>query len=136
MNISNSLRKVVQTALSTLKNTYGISEVSYRLASEDAMYPHIVFHIDSITPTDMGRNDFQIDVDIWDKGESARAFEIADAARELFAFWNAPQEDILPTFYDMSTGQVDDTDKTLVHVVLRIQGQVYKGDITNGWIIH
>ena len=136
LNISNSLRQVIQTALSTLKESHGVREVSYRLASDDAMYPHIVYHIDTISPTDMGRNDFLLDIDIWDKGEAARALEIADAVRALFAFWNAPQEDILPTFYDMSSGQVDDPDKTIVHYVIRIQGQVYKKEITNGWIIH
>lgn len=136
LNISNSLRKVIQTALSSLKNTYDIKEVSYRVASDDAMYPHVVYHIDSISPTDMGRHDFLLDIDVWDRGEAERALEITDAIRELFAFWNTPQEDILPTFYDMSSGQVDDPDRTIVHYVLRIQGQVYKGDITNGWIIH
>lgn len=135
METTNSLRKVIETALNSIKSTYGIKEVSYRIASTDAMYPHVVYHITSVTPADMGRLDFLLDIDVWDKNQ-ARAFEILDAIRTMFAFWNVPQDDILPTFYDESTGTIDDPDKTIIHLVLRLQGQVYKGVATNGSIIH
>lgn len=140
----NDLRRIVQNRLNSIKTAYGIQEVSYRLASDAKMYPHIVYEFESISPTDMGRTDFGLDIHIWAKttadgtGQS-NAFDIMDAVRELFAFWNAPDvltsQDVLPTFYEMSGGSVEDPDKTIIHLVLRYEGQTFEEGATDSSIL-
>lgn len=128
MAMINDLRDLIVTRLNTIKQTYGLKEISYRIASDDAMYPHITYDFPSIVPNDMGREDFVLDIDIWDK-DQVRAFNILDTLRHLFAFRNDPQTTILPTFYETSSGQIDDPDKTIIHLILRLQSQVYeRGD--------
>ena len=120
----NELRQVIESRLNSIKTRFNIAEISYRLASEDAMYPHIVWDYTNIVPQDQGRQDFTIDVHIWAK-DQAQAFDIADAVIDLFSYANTPQEVILPTFYQSSTFPVDDPDKTIIHVVTRLEGQLY-----------
>lgn len=130
MAMTNDLRTLIKTTLDTLKESYDLKEISYRIASDEAMYPHITYDFPSIVPNDMGREDFVLDIDIWDK-DQARAFNILDALRHLLAFRNDPQSTILPTFYETSSGQVDDPDKTIIHLVLRLQSQVYEREGDN-----
>lgn len=125
MAMSNYLRAVVTTRLNSIKTLYGIKEISYRIASEDAAFPHLVYDITTITPTDMGREDYLIDINIWTKNEDL-GYEILDAVRDLMAFLNDPQTNILPTFYEVSAGQIEDTDRAIVHLVYRMQAQVYE----------
>lgn len=134
MGMINELRQIVESRLNSIKTQYGIVEISYRIAKRDQMYPHIVFDITDITPTDMGRSDILLDVHIWGK-DQAVAFNIMDAVLELFAFKNTPNESILPTFYEASGGSVEDPDKSLIHLVVRIQGQVYKSGATDAGIL-
>lgn len=134
MAMSNYLRKTVMDRLNDIKTEYGITEISYKVADDETIYPHIVVDIPSITPTDMGREDFLLDIHIWTQN-NYQAFEIADAVRNLFAFYNAPDENILPVFYELSGGQVDDPDKKICHHVLRIQGQVYEDGVTDAGIL-
>lgn len=134
---TNTLRALIQTKLLALKDTFSIQEVSYRVASNDQIFPHIVYDFTSITPSDMGREDYLIDIHIWDRSDhQARAFNILDAISKALAFDNAPGEVILPTFYEQSVGQIDDPDKTLVHLVYRAQAQVYDQGVTNDGIIN
>lgn len=143
----NDLRLLIERRLNSIKTEYGIKEISYRVASDKQLYPHIVYDFTDVSPTDMGREDFTVDVHIWDK-DRFRAFEILDALREVFAFLNAPhdldQEDligvidpqtILPTFYEMSSGSIDDPDKSIIHIVLRMQVQVYETSATDAGIL-
>lgn len=128
----NEMRRVVEARLQSIATEWGITEVSYRLASEDAMYPHVVFDFTTISPRDHGRHDITLDVHIWARS-MARAFDIADAVIDLFAYSNLPQDDVLPTFYETSAFTVEDPDKTIVHVVARLEGQVYETDATFAW---
>jgi len=128
----NETRRVVEARLNSIKTRYNIAEVSYGLASEDAMYPHIVWDITGINPNDQGRQDFTLDVHIWTK-DQAQAFDIADAVIDLFAYVNTPQTSILPTFYESSAFPVDDPDKTICHVVVRLEGQIYDSDAAFAW---
>ena len=130
MAMTNDLRYLVTTRLNSIKTTYNIKEISYRVASENAMYPHIVYDFSSISPTDMGREDFMLDLHIWTKSDYD-GFQIMDALRNLFSFRNDPQTAILPTFYEMSGGVIDDPDKTITHLVLRLQTQVYERSTTS-----
>ena len=134
MAMINDLRLVIQNKLNSIKTEYGLTEVSYRVAMNDQMFPHIVYDFTTITPTDMGREDFLLDVHIWTKDQYA-AFNILDACRDLLMFWNAPNESILPTFFEMSAGSVDDPDKSIVHLVLRLQVQVYEAGETDSAIL-
>ena len=111
--MTNDARIVIESRLNSIKTEHNIAEISYRLASEDAMFPHIVWEINGINPTDMGREDYEIDVHIWDRYEN------------LFSWVNAPQETILPTFYETTAFPVDDPDKSIVHIVCRSECQVY-----------
>ena len=132
----NELRDLIDDRLTTLKSEYGIADIGYRLASDQKAYPHVVWDITTISPTDMGRNDLLIDFHVWGKVEST-VFGIMEAIRKLFEFLNAPDltAKILPTFYDMSSGTIDDPDKTLVHGVVRMQCQVYETGATDSGIL-
>lgn len=134
MAMINYVRQLVETRLNSIKTAYGIAEVGYRLASDQKMYPHVVWEITNIIPDDMGREDLTIDIDVWGKDEY-NVFEIMDAVKDLFLFHNAPDEHILPTFYEMSSGTVEDPDRTLIHGIVRIQCQVYETGATDSGIL-
>lgn len=128
---TNELRRVVESRLYSIITEQAIAEISYRIGSEDAMFPHIVWDITGIRPTDHGREDYELDVHIYTQGDAFKAYSIADAVIDLFRFTNIPQEDgLLPTFYESSAFSVEDTDKSIVHVVVRLEGHAY--DATEG----
>lgn len=133
--MTNALRGLVDAKLNTLKETYQIKDIGYRVASDQKMYPHIVWFIDNVAPTDMGRHDYTITFHVWGRQESD-VFDIMDGIVELLAFDNDPNEEILPTFYDVSRGTIDDPDKTLVHGVVRCSCQVYASNVTDNNILH
>ncbi len=122
---TNELRRVVESRLNSIKTRYNISEISYRLASPDALYPHIVYDFAAVNPRDQGRYDYTIDVHVWTKDQFT-AFAIGDAVADLFSYVNSPQETILPTFYETTVFQVEDPDTSICHVVARLEGQNYK----------
>ena len=130
----NDLRKLIDTKLNSIKTTYGIADIGYRLASNQKLFPHVVWDITTISPTDMGRFDVTLDFHVWGKDETD-VFNIMDGIRSLMMFLNAPNSKILPTFYDMSSGIIEDPDKTLVHGVVRIQCQVYETGVTDSGIL-
>ena len=130
MAMINDLRTLIELRLNSIKTEYGIREIGYRLASDQKLYPHVVWDITTMTPADMGRSDVLLDFHVWGKEEAA-VFEIMDAIKDLLMFRNDPQETILPTFYEMSEGTIEDPDKTLVHGVVRVQCQVYEAGATN-----
>ena len=129
---SNDLRRLIESTLNDLKTTYGIPDrgITYRVASDKVMWPHVVFFLDAMSPTDMGREDYTLDIDIWAK-DQAWALDFADAIVDLFSFNNAPQETILPTFYLVSSGQIEDPDKTIIHMVVRFTVQTFRREIEN-----
>lgn len=134
MAMTNYLRALIDTRLNSIKTEYGIAEIGYRLASDQKLYPHVVWDITTTTPADMGREDYLLDFHVWGKAESV-VFGIMDAIKDLFMFLNDPTENILPTFYEMSAGTVDDPDKTLIHGVVRLQCQVYEVGVTDASIL-
>ena len=136
--MTNELRQIIMARLNEIKDANGITEIGYMQVDNENLFPHIVVDFTGMTPTDMGRQDFLMDIHIWAKN-AEKAFDIQDAVRKKFRFWNAPTkltgQTILQTFYEMSAGQVEDPDKTLVHLVLRAQGQVYEKDAADSAII-
>ena len=134
MAMINDLTTLITVRLNSIKTEYGITEIGYRIASDQKMFPHVVWDITTITPTDMGRYDFLLDFHVWGK-EEGPVFDIMDAIKDLLRFWNNPTETIMPTFYEMSEGTVDDPDKTLIHGVVRMQCQVYETGVTDSGIL-
>lgn len=127
MGRTNTLRQLVEETLQNIKAEYGLPDnsITYRIASDKTMFPHIVFTIDSMTPTDEGREDYTVDIDIWTQ-DQALALDLVDSTVDLFSFRNDPRRTILPTFYLVSAGNLEDPDKTLCHSVVRFQVQNYR----------
>lgn len=132
--MTNQLRILIDTHLKALQSICGIKEIGYRRASDQKMYPHVVWEISNISPTDMGRADYTIDFDVWGRDE-VKVFNIMDAIVKDLSFLNEPQWGILPTFYNTSSGTVDDPDKTIVHGVVRVECQVYDTGVTDSVIL-
>ena len=55
---TNDLKILVQTKLKTLT-----TDVYYELASDQALYPHIVFSFDTVNLDDLSRQDYMLYVD-------------------------------------------------------------------------
>lgn len=130
----NYVRNLVEIRLNSIKTQFNIQDVGYRRASDQKLFPHVVWEIISITPLDMGRSDFTIDIDVWGRSE-VQVFEIMDAIREIFLFRNDPQDTILPTFYETSSGTVEDSDRSIVHGIVRLECQVYAVGATDASIL-
>ena len=135
MLMTNDLRILIDQWLNSIKTEYGIADIGYRRASDQKVYPHVVWDITTTQPMDMGRTDYMLDFHIWGREETV-VFNIMDAIRDILSFYNWPYEGILPTFYEMSGGTVEDPDKTLVHAVIRFQCQVYKKGVTSDGILN
>lgn len=118
---TNELRKLI---MSMLKKR--CTNVYYRTAEKEAMYPHIVFKFKTINLGITDRKDVMCDIDIWDKDDTERIEDIVDNIEEDFDRLNAPQEKILPTFFIDNRNTVDEEDKSIEHRTLRIQIQNYK----------
>jgi hypothetical protein len=117
------LRKLVKEQLQTIQGgTY------HREASNDAAFPYKTFTLQSVTFTD-ARDDFDLCVDIWHRGDWKVAEEIADQIEELFQNTNIPQETILPTFFRENRYNLEDPDKTLKHIQLRFIVQLYELEV-------
>lgn len=132
--MTNELRALIDTKLDTLKQPLGIKDIGYRLASDQKLFPHVVWYITGISPMDMGRFDYALEFHVWGR-EEATVFQIMDEIIKLLAFSNDPTNEIYPTFYDSSSGTVDDPDKTLVHGVVRMRCQVYEVGVTDRGIL-
>lgn len=118
---TNDLRKLVQSRLKSI-----CSKVYYKVADEDAVYPHIVFNIKSVDLGDLSRHDYSIDIDIWDKDDPYNAEELADKTEDLFDCENIPQDTILPTFFLDNRTTVTDDDKSINHIIIRVIAQNYE----------
>ena len=119
---TNDLKKLVQTKLKTLTDN-----VYYELASDQALYPHIVFDFDMIDLGDLSRQDYVLFIDVWDKGKNTKAVDdLADQVENLLQAENLPQDHILPTFYLIDRRRVLDEDRTIRHRQIRFQVQVYE----------
>ncbi len=122
MSKTNKLKKLVQSLLEQITD-----EVSFEIAREKELYPHVVFSFQSVNSPDLNRDDVYIDVDVWDKGTSTELIEdICDDIEKTFKNLNEPQDTILPTFYIEGRKSVADQDKTIKHRLLNIVAQTYE----------
>lgn len=118
---TNNLKKLIQTKLKSLN-----IPVYYKRASDSAGYPHIVFTLRSINTGDLIRSDYDLEIDIWDKGKAYDADETADTVEELLKSKNFPTDEVLPTFYADNRKTIDDEDKAISHIRLSFVVQTYE----------
>lgn len=122
MSRTNDLKKLIQTKLKTLA-----TNVYYEIAADNALYPHVVFTFNSIDLGDLSREDYMLNVDVWDKGKSTTAIDdLCDSIENLLQAENLPQAHILPTFYLVDRRNVPDEDKAIKHRIIRFQIQNYE----------
>lgn len=118
---TNSLRELIQTKLKTVT-----SHVYYAVADDSKVFPHIVFTLESINTGDLSRSDYDLVIDVWNKGEQFDTEEMADAVENLLKTKNFPQTDILPTFFSESRKHITDEDKRINHLQLSFIVQLYE----------
>lgn len=122
MSRTNNLRELMYSMLKVV-----CDRVYYEVADKDALYPHVVFTVDTIDNNDIYRKDYSVDIDIWDN--SAKAFlveELADKIEDMFNNANKPQDKILPTFYLIDRKMVTDENKKIRHRLIRVLVQNYE----------
>ena len=118
---TNDLKKLIQTKLKTLT-----TNVFFEQATDDALYPHVVFEFRSIDLGDLARQDYILEIDVGDKGTSSTVVdELCDKIEDLFQAQNLPQTNILPTFYKIDRKAILDSDKSIKHRLIRFQIQNY-----------
>ena len=119
---TNDLKYLVQTRLKTLT-----ANVYFEIANEKALYPHIVFNFRRIDLGDLWRQDYILEVDIWDKQDSSlRVDDLADSVENLLQAENLPQSNVLPTFYLIDRQDIPDENKEIKHRRVQFQIQNYE----------
>lgn len=119
---TNDLKYLVQSKLKTLT-----ANVYYEIANEKKLYPHIVFNFRRIDLGDLWRQDYILEVDIWDKQDSSqRVDNLADQVENLLQAENLPQTNVLPTFYLIDRQNIPDEDKEIKHRRVQFQIQNYE----------
>lgn len=122
MSKTATLRKLIREKLQTVQGgSY------HRAAPKDAAFPYKTFTLSSVAFPDRLRDDYELEVDIWDRSTDWKAVEeIADQIEALFNDANLPQPPIFPTFFRENRYSLDDPDKTLQHIQLRFLVQLYE----------
>lgn len=119
---TNLLKELVQTKLKTVA-----SNVYHEIADENALFPHVVFNFRRIDLGDLSRQDYILEVDVWDKGTSSVQVDtIADTIENTLQAQNLPQDHVLPTFYLINRNSLPDEDKSIKHRRIQFQIQNYE----------
>ena len=119
---TNDLKLLVQSKLKTVA-----ANVYHEIANEKALYPHIVFSFRRLDLNDLSRQDYILEVDIWDKGDSSqRVDDLADTVENLLQAENLPQTNVLPTFYLIDRNNLPDENKEIKHRRIQFQIQNYE----------
>lgn len=122
MSKTAALRRLITEQLQTTQG-----QTYHRHAPKDAAFPYKTYSLTSVAFPDSARDDFELEVDIWDRSaDYKRAEELADQVEELLNAANLPADGILPTFFRENRYTLDDPDKTLQHIQLRFLVQLYK----------
>lgn len=122
MSKTNELVKLIKRLL--IK--YGLV-VFYDEADEEVPYPYIVFSLTNYDSLTYPRDDIELLIDIWDKGESSyRVEEISDQIEKDFKILNKPTDKILPTFYSVYNKRITDEDKEIKRRQVKITIQCYE----------
>ena len=119
---TNDLKYLVQSKLKTLT-----ANVYYEIANEKKMFPHIVFNFRRIDLGDLWRQDYILEIDIWNKQDSSlRVDDLADSVENLLQAENLPQDNVLPTFYLIDRQNIPDENKEIKHRRVQFQIQNYE----------
>ena len=119
---TNDLKRLVQTKLKTVT-----AKVYHEIADDGALYPHIVFTFRRVDLGDLSRQDYILEVDVWDKGNSTQTVDnLADSVENLLQAENLPQDNVLPTFYLINRQNILDEDKYIRHRRIQFQVQNYE----------
>ena len=119
---TNDLKYLVQAKLKTLT-----ANVYFEIANEKVLYPHIVFNFRRIDLGDLWRQDYILEVDIWDKRDSSlQVDDLADQVENLLQAENLPQDNVLPTFYLIDRQNIPDENKEIKHQRVQFQIQNYE----------
>jgi hypothetical protein len=122
MGKTKLLRKLVKEKLQTVPGgTY------HKKASKNAAYPYKVFTLTSATFPHIDRDDKELEVDLWDRGEDQKPLEdIADDIEALFNGTVYPAPPIYPAFFRENRYDLEDPDKDLQHIQLRFLVQLHE----------
>ncbi len=121
MGKTTELRKLVTEKL----NATG-GQTYHKTAPKDAKYPYKTYELTSVAFPDSARDDFELEVDLWDRsGDSKRLEDIGDEIEALFNDANIPYPHIFPTFFREQRYNIEDPDKTLTHIQLHFLVQLY-----------
>lgn len=117
---------------STIANAladYDAIDIYYKVANDQAMFPHIVFNISNCiqNSNDLNRFIYYASIDVYNKENSRVAIDnIVDSIIDEFNANNIPQDQILPTFYFSSVNELVDDDKTINHFQLTLEVHLYE----------
>ena len=122
MSKTRTLRKLIMEKMQTVPGgTY------HKKAPKDATYPHKVFTLTSATFPNQDRDDTELEVDLWNRGEDLKVLEdIADDIEALFNGTVYPAPPIYPAFFRENRFDLEDPDKTLQHIQLRFLVQLHE----------
>lgn len=122
MGKTQELKKTIKTLLDEVEG-----ETYQKHAPDDAGFPYKVFQIESIDLGDIYRDDFVLEINVWDKNESTEMVDnITDEIEEMLNALNHPTPENLPTFYRISRKEIDDPDKSLKRNLIKFQVQNYE----------
>ena len=122
MSKTKLLRKLVNEKLQTVQGgTY------HKKAPKDARYPYKVFTLTSATFPNLDRDDKELEVDLWNRGNDQKVLEdIADDIEALFNGTVYPAPPIYPAFFRENRFDLEDPDKDLQHIQLRFLVQLHE----------
>lgn len=122
MSKTKLLRKLVKEKLQTVPG-----ETYHKKASKDATYPYKVFTLTSAAFPNIDRDDTELEVDLWNRGEDPKPLEdIADEVESLFNGTVYPAPPIYPAFFRENRYDLEDPDKDLQHIQLRFLVQLHE----------
>ena len=122
MSKTTTLRKLITEKMRTVPGgTY------HRTAPKDEPYPYKVFTLSSVAFPNSDRDDLELEVDLWARGQDPKALEdIADDIEALFNGKIYPAPPIYPAFFRENRYDLEDPDKTLQHIQLRFLVQLHE----------
>lgn len=126
---SNDLRKTLKGIIENSLADYNVKEIYYKVANEQAMFPHIVFNLSSCFQSndDLHRFMYYVQIDVYNKVPSLIQIEdLVDNIVNEFNAINDPQKDILPAFYFSSVNEVLDEDKKINHFRIMLEVHLYE----------
>ncbi|MDD3122641.1 MAG: hypothetical protein PHC62_03875 [Candidatus Izemoplasmatales bacterium] len=95
-------------------------------APSNAGYPYIIYDFRKINLGVYSRNDFVLDVDVWDENINyLRVNRIADKIQCLLNDLNNPDEEVLATYYIEDREKVADENKKIKRIKLVFSVQSY-----------